>query len=629
MSPMTRVAATLMVLVGLLAAPAPAWATWTRITSEHFTFVGDAPERDIRLIAQQLEQFRTVVGQVFSSDATHSPVPTVVVVFQDQRSFAQFRPMFQGRPVDVAGYFVGMEDGNYIAVNAEREAAAYGVIFHEYAHFLVGSAVGEVPVWVNEGLAELYQTFEVSNGGRTALIGKPGRDNLELLQAASSLMPVSELIAVQRESPLYNEGDRRGLFYAQAWALVHYLTLGSPSRTGQLKAYLTAVGDGANPGEAFTAAFGADVQALDRELRQYVRAYQFRALRVEFDDRLTATRLTPAQELSEADAAGYLGDMMARLNRADDARAFLNGTLKGHPETARALSALGLIELRAGNEDAAFLLLEKAAALAPADAAIQGAFGRALTRRADRGLADEDEMYRKARTVLARALEMDPGNVSMLVTLAEVEMGSGANTPKAVQLMERVVQAAPAREEYRLLLAQALAVNGDYRAARDTLGVLMSRGSRQDIRDAAERAATRVETAEKSARALASAPGVRPPEPDTPRETMPQGVFIPTLRSIQPGESRVVGAFSAVECIKGAIVLQVDLGTGPVRLAVKAFDEVEFLSYRQDAPASIACGPQRPSYRVLATFRTDAPVTGAGTPNRAVAIELLPDGFNP
>lgn len=628
---MQRALSVAIVLWALVVSPAPAFAKWTRFTSEHFTFVGDAPEREIRLIAQQLEQFRDVVGKVVSADTTHSPVPTVVVVFESARSFSPFRPVYQGRPVGVAGYFVGSEDGNYIAVNAEQEAEAYGIIFHEYAHFMVGSSVGDVPIWASEGLAELYQTFELTNGGRTANIGKPSRENLELLQGATALMPVSELAAVKRDSPLYNEGDRRSLFYAQSWALVHYLTFGGTARSGQLKNYLTSIAEGTPPADAFSRAFG-DPAALDRELRQYTRAYQFRALRVEFDERISSTRLTPARTLADEEAAGYLGDMMARIDRADDARAYLTGVLQASPSAAKPLSALGLIELRAGNEAAAFPLLEKAATLAPADAAIQSAYGRALTRRADRGLADEDEMYRRARTVLARALEIEPDNVSTLVTLAEVEMGSGANTARAVQLMQRVVQAAPSREEYRLLLAQAMAVNGDYRGATSSLDALASRTSRDDVREAARKAIQRVADAEAAARRLASSADARraaPPPPDAHRATAEQGGFIPTLRAMEPGESRVLGTFSTVDCLRGAIVLQVDAASGPVRLAVKSFDEVEFLSYRQDSPTAIACGAQKPAYRVLATFRTGTALAGTNTPNRAVAIELLPDGYTP
>src|SRR4029079_14288661 len=94
---------------------------------------------------------------------------------------------------------------------------------------------------------------------------------------------------------------------------------------------------------------------------------------------------------------------------------------------------------------------------------IQSAYGRALTLRADQGATDEDLLYAKARTVLARALEIEPDNVSTMVTLAEVEMASLANPARAVTLMERAVALSPGREEYRLLLAQALAVNSEPR----------------------------------------------------------------------------------------------------------------------------------------------------------------------
>jgi tetratricopeptide (TPR) repeat protein len=631
-----------LTLAAVLACPASAWARWTRFATGHFVFVGDAPERDMRTIAARLEQFREIVGRVFSEDMTHSPVPTVVVVFQNERSLAPYTPMFQGRPVSVAGYFVGMEDANYIAVNAERELDAYGAIFHEYAHFLTGSAVGAAPVWVNEGLAELYQTFEASNGGRSATIGAPDRENLKLLQAASTLLPVSELIAIEHDSPMYNEGDRRGLLYAESWALVHYLTFGAPARRGQLKRYLDTVGQATtSPADAFRDAFGPDMTALDRELQRYVRSSTFNVLKLEFNDRTANAASSPGRTISDTDAAGYLGDLMARLNRTDDARSYLKTAIAQNPDAALAMSALGLLELRAGNDELAFPLLEKAAALAPGDATVQSAFGRALTRRADRGAVDEDALYLKARVVLARAMEIDPNNVSTIVTLAEVEMGSGATPSRAVALMQRAIKASPGREEYRLMYAQALALNGDYPEARAQLGSLLSRTKQPTVREAARKTLEGIAKAENAVRDLAEASasgnstpasrdgaaGAQSPEP--PRETMVQGAYVPTLRSVQVGESRVTGVFSALDCRAGAVVLVIDSAEGPVRLAVKSLNDVEFLTYRQDSPASVSCGAQRPAFRVLATFRTDLPVAGANTPNRAVAVELLPDGYDP
>lgn len=50
----------LALLCGLLRADTAA-AEWTRLKSANFTFVGDASERQIRRVAQQLEQFREVM----------------------------------------------------------------------------------------------------------------------------------------------------------------------------------------------------------------------------------------------------------------------------------------------------------------------------------------------------------------------------------------------------------------------------------------------------------------------------------------------------------------------------------------------------------------------------------------
>ena len=62
---------------------------------------------------------------------------------------------------------------------------------------------------------------------------------------------------MDQRSPDYNEGARRGVFYAESWALMHYLMLGNPARMAQLRRYLVAVKDGLEPEPAFKAAFNA------------------------------------------------------------------------------------------------------------------------------------------------------------------------------------------------------------------------------------------------------------------------------------------------------------------------------------------------------------------------------------
>ncbi len=91
---------------------------------------------------------------------------------------------------------------------------------------------------------------------------------------------------------------------------------------------------------------------------------------------------------------------------------------------------------------------------------------------------------------------------------------------------------------------------------------------------------------------------------------------------------RVQRTFTAIECRPGLIVLQLDTPAGPLRMAATSFRALELIAHREDAPTGAGCGAQRPALPAVATFRvSDAPIAGAGTPNRAVALELVPDGF--
>ncbi len=149
------------------------------------------------------------------------------------------------------------------------------------------------------------------------------------------------------------------------------------------------------------------------------------------------------------------------------------------------MAALGLVEMQDGNDAAALPLLEQAASLAPGDAWVQSAFGRALVRRAEQGGPDEAALYVRAREVLTRALTLDRANVPAAVTLAAVLLSQGTDADLAVDLLQRVVRVMPGRENYRLMLARAHAARGDYSAATALLGPLVARGSRPEMREAA------------------------------------------------------------------------------------------------------------------------------------------------
>jgi len=209
-------------------------AQWLRLRSPHFVVVGDASERELRQVAERVEGFRDGLVRALPNATVAMPVPMTIVVFASDSRFTPFKPIVGGRPMErIGGYFLNGEDANYIALTLARGEAAYPTILHEYTHALLAETLPSTPLWLHEGLAEIYSTYTERSDRRTAIIGSPPAHHLRELQTGQ-LLPIEQLLSADASSPLYNEGERRGMFYAESWALVHYLLFGTPDRKGQV-----------------------------------------------------------------------------------------------------------------------------------------------------------------------------------------------------------------------------------------------------------------------------------------------------------------------------------------------------------------------------------------------------------
>ena len=78
--------------------------TWRSIRTNNLFIVGNASEEDLRQVALWLEFFHSAFGRIVSKYALDYSVPTTVIVFKDDASFFPFRPLYQGRAANVAGY---------------------------------------------------------------------------------------------------------------------------------------------------------------------------------------------------------------------------------------------------------------------------------------------------------------------------------------------------------------------------------------------------------------------------------------------------------------------------------------------------------------------------------------------
>src|SRR5258705_3622428 len=75
---------TVLGLLLVLAAPLILQAkdNWTSVRSQHFQLVGNASEKDIRLVANRLEQFRSGFALLFPATKLTSPVQTTEIALK-------------------------------------------------------------------------------------------------------------------------------------------------------------------------------------------------------------------------------------------------------------------------------------------------------------------------------------------------------------------------------------------------------------------------------------------------------------------------------------------------------------------------------------------------------------------
>jgi tetratricopeptide (TPR) repeat protein len=330
------------------AKPAPQTRdNWRSVRTNNLFVIGNADAEKLRQVAAWLEFFHSSFARLVSRNVLNSSVPTTVIIFRDDVTFTPFKPLYQGRPANVAGFFQPGEDVNYIAISLDPgERDPYSTAFHEYVHLHLRDNVPNAPLWLNEGLAELYGSLQFS--GNEALLGAPLAPYIRILRD-HELLPLETLFSIGTNSPHYNEQDKTGIFYGQSWALVHYLMLGDRGRQEQFKRFLQQVSRGENAAKAIEASFGITLAKLEEDLRTYVRRGELSAQRISgVNDPQAYASYTAMQRssLTEGEANYYLGDLLLQQGRGADAERYLKQAIALDPAFVPSYSSLGMLYVR-------------------------------------------------------------------------------------------------------------------------------------------------------------------------------------------------------------------------------------------------------------------------------------------
>lgn len=315
-----------------IAVPALAADQWIRVTTPEFELFTTAGEKKAKETIQHFEQVR----QFFlKASPVRGPAdfPVRIVEFGSNEQYQPFRP-----GGGTAAYFLATPARDYIVLGPEA-SGNYPVATHEYMHLIIRHSGLKIPIWLNEGWADVYSTLRPM--GKETAVGDLLADRMQIL-THTKWLDFNDLTSTTRDSPNYHEASRIGIFYAESWALTHMLYL-SPDYKDNFGKFVMALHRGSSTAEACRIAYGRKPEQVFKDLQNYFERKKIygRVFEAGMDDRAAAPAVSA---LTGFDARLMLADLMFALHKpeAKEAYARLEAEQPDRPEVAHGLGNFAL-----------------------------------------------------------------------------------------------------------------------------------------------------------------------------------------------------------------------------------------------------------------------------------------------
>lgn len=450
-----------LVLCCVGATPAAAWNGWVEVRSPHFVVVSNAGDKEARKTAVQFEQIRAVFREALPERQNDAgPVVTILAV-RDDKSLQELLPDYWTKGhAHPAGLFVSAMNQFYIVVDLDAEGTnPYETIYHEYYHSQTAPYYPDMPTWLSEGLADFFGNSRID--GKTAIVGEASPELLYQL-VHNKMIPLDTLFRVDRSSPYYNEDSKVTMFYAESWALVHYLLVGdNQAHRAMLATYLAALDAGEKQDGAAAKAFG-DLKKLQDNLETYIRRYAFYQVHYPAPAEFSEADLR-VRSISEADVDAYKGGLSVARGRSQDAKTALERAIQLDAKNAHAYQNLAMTQYFLGDRADALESASKAISFDP-----QSMVARYL--RAYLTFNDSpEERNPQIETDLRAAIGGDPDFAPSYGLLAVYMAGQEENLPEALEFAQKAISLEPGNAEFRLAAAQVLMRMRNFDAARAEL----------------------------------------------------------------------------------------------------------------------------------------------------------------
>jgi tetratricopeptide (TPR) repeat protein len=270
--------------------PAEGGKPWVELESEHFVLQTDLPPEQAQKGVEYLERTRAAMLAAAWPAALKQEMPLLTVhVLADP---SQFERIFPRR---VGGVFSLVGDEPFIVLSGPPDSweqrftglseTTSSTVKHELAHYLSSYFLLRQPRWFSEGLAQFLETLQLSEDGRTAVLGQP---HLDAVSAMKTLLDgvdrgviedfsIKDVADWEGSNEDYADWEIAGR-YAGSWLLVHWLYNTRPREFADLQNLLV---QGDDPKRATLAVFPEFyTRAIHRTLLDYVKHGKYEELTV-------------------------------------------------------------------------------------------------------------------------------------------------------------------------------------------------------------------------------------------------------------------------------------------------------------------------------------------------------------
>jgi len=349
--------------------------------------------------------------------------------------------------VKPAGVYHHAWEREYVMIRMDAwNNGSHEVVYHEYTHSILSRNLHWIPAWLGEGMAEFYGSTEFK--GNKIYVGAPSIRYRII--AGQPLIPIETLLSVDFSSPYYHDEDKVHRFYAESWALVHFLMFGpGMDRGNKLNEFSAQLQKGVESKAAFRQVFG-DFKAIDSRLSNYLSQVALPAGVIANHQQLDEKAIS-ARTLTIAETNAELAGFHLWTHDLENARRLADEASKEDPKLGFAHEVMGFVDFGEGKDADALAQFTEACDANPN--LPLSLFAKTMMSPISTSMNSADQ--KSFHDALVKVIELNPQFAPAYVQLAKLYVRQ-RDLKSAFAVSRKAEQLEPTRAGYHILSGEIL-----------------------------------------------------------------------------------------------------------------------------------------------------------------------------